>query len=81
MPFITKSGEVLPLEICWNGFKNCLTFTVREGQSFGEAVCLSDCSCAFCHMLRTEDGAEDLDIEETDLQSAQRPRIRLCYPA
>jgi hypothetical protein len=41
----------------WNGIKSCPGFTVREGQTLGEAARLSQCDCEFCRMAR--DKVED----------------------
>jgi hypothetical protein len=55
MPFIAKSGEAVPFDVDWNGIKSCPGFTIRDGQTFGEAARLSTCSCEFCRRLRSED--------------------------
>jgi hypothetical protein len=59
MPFITKSGETVPFDVDWNGIKSCPGFTIRDGQTLGEAARLSTCSCEFHRMLRSEDESED----------------------
>jgi hypothetical protein len=61
MPFVTAIGERRPLDVDWNGVKSCPDFTIREGQTFGEAARLSDCNCEFHRMLRSDDESEDLD--------------------
>jgi hypothetical protein len=32
---------------------DCPALIVCEGQTVGEAVCLSTCNCLFCHTIRT----------------------------
>ncbi len=67
MPFITRSGETKPFDVDWNGIKSCPNFTIREGQTFGEAACLSECNCEFHRMLRNEDISGDLGSSDNSL--------------
>lgn len=75
MKLISKSGEIVPLAVDWNGIKSCPDFTIREGQTFGEAARLSQYNCEFCRMCRSEDTAEGLDSSENSLTVAEAGRI------
>ncbi len=62
MLLIAKSGETASINVDFMGtvIENC-TLTVRDGQTFGEAVSLSDCTYEFCCNVRNEPVSEDRD--------------------
>lgn len=58
MTIISVSGENIPFEVDWNGIKNCPGFTLRAGQTFGDAVRTLGCNCPFCHAVLNEDSCD-----------------------
>ena len=75
MQFITKSGEVTPIIVNYKGtvIENC-TLTVRDGQTFGEALSLSGCTCELCDNVRNEVISEHRDSSTVPLTE----KIPLC---
>lgn len=54
MPLLTTDGQVLPLEVEWNGVKSCPGFLAIEGEPFGQTAHRSECNCEFHRILRSE---------------------------
>ncbi len=51
----TKTGETYRIQdMVEGGIRSCPDFTVREGQTIGEAASLSPCKCEWCCKIRSE---------------------------